>query len=280
MPVNDNEPLVSVERSRKTDAPITAERRETDSRYWRDDRRESSDRFETKGPAEYRERTDVYLRPGQYDEAWAKSLDYQAVENILTDWLACGGQVELMSPMMARGKLTEDQIKDLQSGRPRVMSEIARQLDADILVQVQAHPTHQTPQGLTVRVVSEAISLKGGQSIGRAMVDITLPLEKTTINRFTRFLASKLMDDMAGAWMTPGPGTGTGAGPAPAPTPRDRRPMENPPTRSVVPERPIEPTPPAEPQSPRTVNPPEVEVRPPLPQPPMPVLPPPPASQP
>lgn len=207
IPVNQNDPLVSVEKTRKSSAGVDVETRDTvtrDTRY-RTQTAERSDQFKSTGPAEYRETTDVYLRPGQYDEVAAKSLDYQAVENIMTDVLACNGQVTIISPTMARQRLTDQQVKELQEGRPQVMSEIVQQLGADILVQVQAHPTRQTRQGLEVRVIAEAMNVKGGQSIGRAVVDVPPPLEKTTINRYTRFMGRKLMDGMIGSWLAPAP---------------------------------------------------------------------------
>ena len=136
----------------------------------------------------------------------AKSLDYEAMENVLTDWLASDGQVEVVSPVMARQRLTDEQVRDLQSGRPRVMGEVARQLDADVLVQVQSHPTKQTSHGLEVRVIAEAINVsRGGQSIARAFVDVPPPLDKPQINTYTRFLARKLMDGMIGTWRSPAP---------------------------------------------------------------------------
>jgi hypothetical protein len=137
-----------------------------------------------------------------YDEARAKAVDYEAMENILTDFLACQGSVEIMSPTLARQKLTDEQVKDLESGRPRVLREIAQQLEADILIQVTAKPTRQTAQGLEVRLVGEAMNIKGGQQVGRAVVDIPPPLEKTTLNRYTRFVARKLMTDLTQAWMS------------------------------------------------------------------------------
>ena len=67
---------------------------------------------------------------------------------------------------MARQRLTDEQVKELQEGRPQMVGEVAQQLDADVLVQVQARPTRQTAQGLEVRVVAEAINIgRGGQSI-------------------------------------------------------------------------------------------------------------------
>jgi hypothetical protein len=150
-------------------------------------------------------RDDAYLQPGQYDEASAKSIDYQAMETVLTDWLSANGQVQIVSPVMSRQRLTDEQYKDLQSGRPRMLGEVARQLDADVLVEAQAHPTRQTPEGLQIRLVAEAINVKGGESIARALVDISPPLDRPQINKFTRFLARKLMDGMMGSWDAPGP---------------------------------------------------------------------------
>jgi hypothetical protein len=135
----------------------------------------------------------------------ASTIDYEAMENILSDFLACQGAVEVMSPTMARQKLNEEQIKDLQSGRPRVLRDVAQQLDADILVQVAARPSRQTENGLEVRLVGEALNIKGGQQIARAVVDIPSPLEKTTLNKYTRFVARKLMMDMTQAWMATEP---------------------------------------------------------------------------
>ena len=135
------------------------------------------------------------------NEEEARAIDYEAMENILTDFLACQGSVEIMSPTMARQKLNDEQLKNLQSGAPRVLREIAQQLDADILVQVSARPTRQSQNGPGVRLVGEALNVKGGQQIGRAVVDIPPPLEKTTLNKYTRFVARKLMTDMTQAWM-------------------------------------------------------------------------------
>jgi len=140
------------------------------------------------------------LKSGEYDEAYAKSLDYEAMENILTDFLACQGAVEIVSPSMLRQKLSAEQIKDLQAGNPKTLREIAAALDTDVLVQVSAHPTRQTTNGLEIRIVGEAINVKGGQQIGRAMVDMPAPLEKTSLNRYTRWVGRKLMFDMTQTW--------------------------------------------------------------------------------
>ncbi|HWP41244.1 MAG TPA: hypothetical protein VNL70_09980 [Tepidisphaeraceae bacterium] len=207
IPVNPEDPLLSIEHTRRSSTGLTVESRETYTRQhrYRDDVRERSERYESKGPGEYRQTTEVYLHPGQYDEVQARALDYQAIENIMTDWLAADGQVTIISPMMARQRLSDQQVKELQEGRPQVLSELAQQLNADVLVQVQARPTRQTQQGLEVRIVAEALNTRGGESIGRAVVDVPPPLEKTQINDYTRFLARKLMSDMTQSWTAPPP---------------------------------------------------------------------------
>lgn len=174
------------------------------------------DRYEPRPPVDPRE-SDVYLRPGEYD---TRSIDYEAIETIMTDWLSCSGQVTIISPTMARQRLTDQQVREIQEGRPQALSEIAQQLDADILVQVQARPTRQTQQGLEIRVIAEAMNIKGGQSVGRAVVDVPPPLVKTTINRYTRFMTRKLMDGMIGSWLVmPPPKTDQPAPPADRPPP-------------------------------------------------------------
>lgn len=243
VPVNPNDPLVSVEQRHQSSGSVKIESNDsyTRERRYRDEVRERSDRFESSGPADYRKTTDVYLKPGQYDEVNAKSLDYEAIENIMTDFLACNGQVTVVSPIMARQRLSDQQVKELQEGRPQVMSEVAQQLNADILVQVQARPTKQTRQGLEVRIIAEALNTKGGESVSRAVVDVPPPLEKTTINRYTRFMTRKLMDGMLGFWS------------APPPPPREAPPALNqhapparPPAEAVPPQPAPPPAPPAD----------------------------------
>jgi len=86
------------------------------------------------------------------------------------------------------------------------MGEVARQFDADVLVLLQARPTAQTRNGLQIRVVGEAINVgRGGQSIARAVVEVPPPLDKPQLNKYTRFLARKLMDGMAATWRAVGP---------------------------------------------------------------------------
>lgn len=197
IPVDERKTIAGVEVTRDTNAAVEVQRSDS-SRGWNGSR--SSDNFKTSGPARLRETAEVYLAPGQYDEMQAKSIDYQAIELQLADTLGASGKVTLVSPMMARQRLSDEEVKDLQSGRPTMLREIAEKLDADVLIQAQARPTKQTDEGLEVRILVEAINTRGGESVARAFVDVPPPLDKTTINKYSRYLARKTMVGLANAW--------------------------------------------------------------------------------
>lgn len=194
---------------------------------------ERSSNYYPGGSQYHEEHVERTLKPGEYDEAGAKSIDYAAIELRLTDWLASDGQVTVISPATVRERLTDEQVAELQRGRPRVMADVRKNLNAQILVQVQAHPTRQTPQGLEIRLIAEAIEIdprSDGASIGRASVLIPPPLTSETINQYTRFVARKLMSDMTMTWSTPSvtprggdvpppPGTPPADGPTTTPLP-------------------------------------------------------------
>jgi hypothetical protein len=91
---------------------------------------------------------------------------------------------------------------------------------------VQAQPTMQTEGGAQVRMVAEAVDLKhNGASLARAVVDVPPPMDKQQINKYTRYLARKLMDGMIVTWQASGaaqgnpPAVEVHPGPALPPTP-------------------------------------------------------------
>lgn len=202
IPVNPTGPLVSVENTQQSNTGVkvgqgsNVNSNSPYSNYSQNYNRS----FESSGPARYQDRTDIYLQPGQYDEAAAKSIDYELIENILTDWLSARGQVTIISPMSARGRLSDQEVQELQSGRPQMLGELAQKLQTDILVQVTARPSRQTSTGLGIRLIAQALNTKGGQQIAQATVDVPPPMEKTTLNRYTRFVARKMMDAMTNSW--------------------------------------------------------------------------------
>ena len=208
LPVDERRVTGGTNVTRESTGAVDVETRRSSGSYdpWAGDRsKHDSDRFKTSGPARVSESTETYLAPGQYDETQAKSIDYEAIELALTDTLAANGKVTLISPKMARQRLSDEEVKELQAGRPQMLREVAEKLDADVLIQVQARPTKQTSQGLGVRILVEAMNTQGGESIARSFVDVPPPLDKPTINKYTRFLARKTMYELAGSWNAPPP---------------------------------------------------------------------------
>ena len=165
--------------------------------------------------------TTAYLQPGQYDEAEAKAIDYELIENLLTEDLAADGKVTVIAPMSARQRLSEDDVRAVQAGRPQMLGQVAVKLNADVLVQVTARPSQQTDVGLGIRLVAEALNTHGGQAIALASVDVPPPLTKPQLNEYVRFVARKLMDGMSTSWedMAAAPATPPPAAAAPPPTP-------------------------------------------------------------
>lgn len=155
-------------------------------------------------PGKYTTSKEVYLRPGQYDDARARQIDYEMMEVLLADWMSADNKVTIISPTTVHRELSEQEQRDLQAGKPNALNEVGKRLDADVLIQVQAKPTKQTVEGgLEVRVIAEAINIKGGESLARGAVDVVPPLDKVQTNRATRFLARKLMDGMTTTWSAP-----------------------------------------------------------------------------
>jgi hypothetical protein len=118
------------------------------------------------------------------------AIDFDAVETIMSDWLASNGQVTVVAPTVARRRLNDAQAR----------SDLAQQLGADVVIYVRAAPTPTSTDSKDLRLVAQAINARGGESIGRAVVDVPPPLDKAQINDYTRFLARKLMDDMVQTW--------------------------------------------------------------------------------
>jgi hypothetical protein len=175
-------------------------------------------------------RSDPNLQPGQYTEVQARSIDYAAIEAKLADWLSCGGAVHIASSATIRERLTDDELRRMQQGRPRVLNDVARNLNCDILVQVQARPTRETDAGLEIRLIAEAIDIPHGEALGHAVIPVRPPLITENVNASTRFVARKLMTDMLGAWSTPATGPAApGQPPTGQPAPGETRPLAPPP---------------------------------------------------
>jgi hypothetical protein len=167
-----------------------------------------SDSFKTTGPAQYHESTEVYLQPGQYDDASMSALDYSEMESLISDWMQADGQVTLISPSYLRAHLSDGQMKDLQDGKASGLDAVAKITGADIFVQVQAHPAKRGDQVILL-LVAEAINIQGGESLAHASVEMPTPVDRTELNNYTRFLTRKLIHGMVQTWSS---------APPPAPT--------------------------------------------------------------
>ncbi len=115
-------------------------------------------------------------------------IDYDAIETVLGDWLSCNGAVNLVSPHVAPATPPE----------PTTKPAPAPQIDADVLIRVDVHPRRNDVK--EVRLITEAINTRGGESIGRAVVDVPTPLERKNLDEATHYIARKLMDEMTQSW--------------------------------------------------------------------------------
>jgi hypothetical protein len=175
----------------------------------------ASDSFKTNGAGEYHETTSVYLQPGQYDDASLSALDYTEIESLLSGWMQAGGQVTLISPDYLRSHLSADQLSDLQAGKASGLDQVGKSTGADVLIQVQAHPAKRGDQFI-VLLVGEAINVQGGELLANASVEMPTPVDRASLNNYTRFLTRKLMHGMVGTWTSaPPPAQAPQAAPPP-----------------------------------------------------------------
>jgi hypothetical protein len=204
IPVNPTGPDGTIQNTQQSTggAKVDANQNSTSGNYYSTLTQNYNRSFESNGPAKYTDTTDVYLKPGQYDEAAAKSIDYELIENLITDNLGADGQVMIITPTYARGRLTDQEVQELQSGRPQMLGELAEKLQCDVLVQITARPSVQTDQGLGIRLIAQAFNTRGGQAIAHAALDVPPPMTKIKLNNYTRFVSRKLMDGMTQSWTT------------------------------------------------------------------------------
>jgi hypothetical protein len=137
------------------------------------------------------------------DDGAGPAPDLTAVEDSLAKQFECDKQVTVTPPKIAREKLTDAQIKDLEAGRPEALGAVDSSLNGDILIQLRFVPK---PQGaLSSRLTAEAVNVRGGDVIGRAEVDVDRPNDKAQVEDATHYVTQKLMIDMLQAWTAPQP---------------------------------------------------------------------------
>jgi hypothetical protein len=206
-------------------------------------------------PPEQRAFIEAYERVGRprmmiiAAQSEVSGVDYAAVETLLADWFSANGNVTLLSPPPARAATTGP----------------ANEPEADVLVRTQINPTNLGKDAGEARIITEAVNTRGGESIGRAVVDVPTPLEKKRLSEATRFIARKLMNDMTESWtrLADGPRVSSAPPPPQAPAAPVAPAAPAAPAAPVAPAPPVLPAPPA-PPAPTTVAP----VLPPPPPPP------------
>jgi hypothetical protein len=195
------------------------------------------------GTTHYPDGTTVYSPTGTTDVAGAKSIDYELIENLISGDMSAGGRVTMVSPIAARGRLSDAEVADLRSGRPQMLGEIAQKLQCDVLIRISARPSVQTADGLGIRLVAEAMNVQGGQQLSQSAVDVPPPLIKTTLNRYCRFVSRELMTGMTAQWSR----MPSMAAPSPTPAPAPVAPMPTAPQFAPPPAATSTPTPAAAP---------------------------------
>ncbi len=157
--------------------------------------------FESSGPAEYSRTTSVKVAPDKLDENGARREDYDMIELSLVDYMDAGGKVNVLDSEAARAKLDREKILRIENSDPAAIRLLNTELQTDILIQVKASPTKQSQWGdKAVRLNAKAVSVTDGRYMGAVFVDMPLPMTKTNINVFTRYLAGKMMDQLTKKW--------------------------------------------------------------------------------
>ena len=164
-----------------------------------------------------RARTEAPLRHDQYDTAAVHhAIDLATVESRLAEQMSCDKQVMVLPPATVHEKLGDAHATDLEAGKASVLATIDQSLNADVLIQVQVQPMKVSGSTMELRLVAEAVNVRGGQVIGHALADIDHPQDADQINGATQYISRKLMIDMLRAWTAPAPAD---APPPPAPRP-------------------------------------------------------------
>ncbi|MGH7179260.1 MAG: hypothetical protein ACREJC_17920 [Tepidisphaeraceae bacterium] len=109
--------------------------------------------------------------------------DCEAIQTLLADSFAASGQVTMISAAALQQPNGESA--------------------ADVIVRVTAREVRKTEQGAAIRLIGDAVNCKGGESLGRSVVEIPPPADHKLVGQASRMLARKLMDDMTGAWSNP-----------------------------------------------------------------------------
>jgi hypothetical protein len=161
---------------------------------------QSGGSFASGGPTEYTKTTSVKQAAPKNDEIGAAPEDYELIEASLVKYFDDSGRVHVQDADAARGKLDRAQILRVENGDPQAARLLSTELKQDVLIRVTAKPTRHSQYGPAVRLIAKAVSTADARNLGTAFVDMPLPMTKTNINVFTRYLSESLMDEMIKKW--------------------------------------------------------------------------------
>ena len=165
--------------------------------------RTNASSFTSGGPAQYTQSTSVKKAADKYDIFGATSDDYQMIESSIVQYFDNSGKVRIQDSDAARAKLSREQVLRIENGDPAANRLLATELQADVLVRITAKPTTQASGGAAVRLIAKAVATTDARNLGSATVDMPLPMSKTNINVYTRYLTSEMMRQMAQKWSLP-----------------------------------------------------------------------------
>jgi hypothetical protein len=94
--------------------------------------------------------------------------------------------------------LTDQQLKSVQAGDSKALSDVGNQLHADVIVLVQVAPAAAEREER--QITATARNVRDGQQIAKAASSIPPPPQRRQLDFAGRLLAERLVDELAGAW--------------------------------------------------------------------------------
>lgn len=134
------------------------------------------------------------------DIVGATATDYEAMEISMIDYLNAGGQIDIRDSEMLRSKLDRETVLRLENGDRSVLPILKKELQTDIVVNIKATPTQHSTYGNAVRLLCKTMGTTDGRILASTYVDMPLPMTKTNINVFTKFMANKTMEKLGLVW--------------------------------------------------------------------------------
>lgn len=132
------------------------------------------------------------------------STDYEMIEAAIVQYFGNSPKVRVQDSDAARAKLTREQVLRIENSDPAANRLLAVELQQDVLIRVTASPTRQASSGQpSVRLIAKAVSTTDARNLGNAFIDMPLPMGKSNINMYTRYLSEQLMGQMAQKWAQP-----------------------------------------------------------------------------